>query len=292
MVLSGEMMVVVRADILRVMSFLVGQNKEIDLVSPETIATYVYTYYGSHGKEMLPELSLVVQRKLEQTVIGIQSLKRFDEQTDRKLWHCFYSWKLSEDVQERLIDSCTVRLYLNIKLEHIDEVVVKLMRFYLKVSNRVPLMFKLPDPVYVRNNLKFIEGADKVVLYVNPNERLVEKLEAHLLTYPSYYFYETVPLFCRRVRNGVGIAHEPKENSIFVNMLKGLLGRNEISLSYGQYMSYLVSQGIRLALFELKLKRYTDTVNFSGLSDAQVRTITQKTLLFVFARMKEDLHLQ
>ena len=294
MVLSGEFMSTVRADIIKVLQFLHKQDRNYGLSAPTSIATTIYHYYATHGKETIREVVPLIHHKLTQTITGINAIGIFNEQADSKQWKRYYSWKLEEDLNDEIIDSCSIRIYLNPKLEYIDKVLIDLITFYHKLPVKSPLMFKILDPNHIQNNLIFLKGADKAVLYVNPANELVERLQARLLSYPEDYFYNSIPLFSKKVRNGVGIAYEPKERSLLIQVLQGLnvLAKNEVALSYGQFMSYAIAQGIRMEIMRLKIRRHTETINFSTLSEEQMKSITIRTIVFVFDRMKEDLHLE
>ena len=148
MVLPTEFIQSIRKDIILILHVLRQKRKDYSLDNPEELSNDIYKVYHSHTKETTREGLMFVKEIMRSTMLALNSLGIFEKEFDRRNdgFVRFYSWNPQEDTDDVIIDSCTVRLYLNPRLEHFQEVIVDLMEFYerLKPNRKAPIMFKIP----------------------------------------------------------------------------------------------------------------------------------------------------
>ena len=154
-------------------------------------------------------------------------------------------------------------------------------------------MFKIPN--YENPLPSYVNGPEKIILYVSKTNNLDKRIESRLSSlnfYPENYFENKIPLFTQKIRNGVAKAYEPKEDNLFLNVIRRLLKKDDLQVSYGQYVSYLIARGIQMAVLNNHLKNTKETLIFSTLNDDEIRfTVYPIVLDFVIKRMEQDIHL-
>lgn len=293
MSLPPEFIQSIRKDVQLILQLLRRRRKSYSLDNPEELGSDIYNYYHSHSRETIKEEVMLVKGKLRETMIALNSLGTFKSEFDRKKdgFVRFYSWNPDEDLDEKIIDSCSVRIYLNPKLEHFKDVIVDLILFYsrLRPNWKAPLMFKIP--FWANLQPIMVERSDKIVIYANPENRLIERLVARIKSYPNDYFGDAIPLFTHRVRNGVGKSYEPKEENVFVRLLRRVTGKEDLYLSYGKYMAMLIARGIQMAVISEGIRKKGQTLEFNTLEDHQIAKIGTQVMVFVLKRCREDLEL-
>ncbi|PIN88159.1 hypothetical protein COV12_00030 [Candidatus Woesearchaeota archaeon CG10_big_fil_rev_8_21_14_0_10_32_24] len=293
MSLPPEFIQSIRKDVQLILQLLRRRRKSYSLDNPEELGRDIYNYYHSHSRETITEELMLVKGKLRETMIELNSFGSFKSEFDREkdAYVRFYSWDPKDNPEESIIDSCTVRIYLNPKLGHFKDVIVDLMRFYSRMpsTRKAPLMFKIP--FWANLQPIMVEKSDKIVIYANPKNRLIERLVARIKNYPNDYFNDAIPLFTHRIRNGVGRAYEPKEENVFVRALRRITGKENLYLSYGQHISFLIARGIQMAVVNEGIRRKGQTFEFNTLEDHLIAKIGTRTMVFVLKRCKEDLDL-
>ncbi len=293
MSLPPEFIQSIRKDVQLIFQLLRRRRKNYSLDNPEELGRDIYNYYYSYSRETITEELMLVKGKLRDTMIALNSLGTFKSEFDREkdAYVRFYSWDPKEDEDESIIDSCTVRIYLNPTLGHFQDVIVDLMRFYSRMpsTRKAPLMFKIP--FWANLQPIMVEKSDKIIIYANPQNRLIERLVARIKSYPEDYFNHAIPLFTHKVRNGVGQSYEPKENNVFVRALRRITGKENLYLSYGQHISFLIARGIQMAVVNEGIRKKGQTLEFNTLEDHQVAKIGTKVMVFVLKRCREDLEL-
>lgn len=104
----------IRRDIILLFEILKKNGKSYVLDTHEELARDIYNYYKSHSKNTVGEAIIVINQELRNTMITLNRLGGFKSELDRKHgWVRFYSWNPEDDINESIIDSCSVRLYLN-----------------------------------------------------------------------------------------------------------------------------------------------------------------------------------
>ncbi|GEM_PF-6418732 len=293
MSLPPEFIQSIRRDVQLIFQLLGRRRKSYSLENPEELGSDIYSYYHSHSRETIEEELILVKGKLRETMIALNSLGIFKSEFDRKKdgFVRFYSWNPDEDVSEKIIDSCSVRIYLNPTLEHFKDAILDLMLFYsrLKPNRKAPLMFKIP--FWANLQPIMVERSDKIVIYASPKNRLIERLIVRIRSYPNDYFGNIAPLFTQKIRNGVGMSYEPKEENVFVQSLRRITRKENLYLSYGKYMAFLIARGIQMAVVNEGIRRKGQTLEFNTLEDHQVAKIGTRVMVFVLERCREDLEL-
>ncbi len=74
-------------------------------------------------------------------------------------------------------------------------------------------------------------------------------------------------------------------------MLRNVKKTDDVYLSYGRYMSYLIARGIQVVVVNNRFRRKDELLIFSTLTDIERGEVYKKTLAFVLVRMAEDLML-
>jgi len=283
----------IRKDLQLVLQMLRKSEKEYSLDDPKELASEIYRYYRSHSKEEFNEELTLAQEKLRWTMIALNSLGLFKSEFAREkdTYVRFYSWDTTRKDDEEIVNSCTVRIYLNPQLVHFQDVLVDLVLFYskLKPNWQSPLMFKMP--LWINLKPATVERSDKIIFYANPQNKLVERLLARIKTYPANYFNQQTPLFTNKIRDGVGVAYEPKEDNFLVRHLRKITGRQDIFLSYGTYMSNLIADCIQRGVIMRGIRKKGQLLQFNLLDEQQIITIGTTALIFILERVKVDLEL-
>ncbi|MBI5002403.1 hypothetical protein HZC31_03395 [Candidatus Woesearchaeota archaeon] len=287
--LPKEMQDCLRVDLLKVFRMLLKEGRTYSL-NPNKLnelAAEIAQYYHSHKRNLITEERAVIKTKLRGLVSRLSRMDKLHFNDSDGEWVRVYSFNPKD---EKTIDKCTVRFYLNLKFEHLINL-IQLVIFYLQLppNQSAPLMFKFPHP---NNPLeRYLRGPEKIILYVCPDNDLVTRLEAKIKSFPEDHFFDAIPLFTRKVKRGVGMSYDPKEESKLITFLRRVKQTDDIYLSYGQYMSYCIARSLQVAVIRNTRLTQRDQLNFSILTDQQRGKIYEETLQFVIARASEDLSL-
>lgn len=278
-----------RVDLLKLFRML-GKKRKIYSLDPKKVddlAGEINQYYHSHKSNLILEERAVIKGKLCGLVTRLSRMDRLRFDDSDGQWMRVYSF---DPKDEATIDRCTVRFYLNPKFEHLI-IIVQLVIFYLQLppNQSAPFMFKFPHP---NNPLeRYLRSPEKIILYVCPDNDLVRRLEAKIKSFPDDYFFDAIPLFTRKIKKGVGMSYDPKEESKLINFLRRVKQTDDIYLSYGQYMSYCIARSLQVAVVRNTKLTARDQLDFSALSDGMLGKIYEETFQFVIARANEDLML-
>ena len=101
-----------------------------------------------------------------------------------------------------------------------------------------PLSIKFIDPQSLNENqLAEILRPDKIVLYIYPWPNLVQELTKWFTPLLKRGFYEDVPLFAKKIANGIGYAPEPtsKQKNLYES-------DGGTSKSFGSILSFLIAK--------------------------------------------------
>lgn len=224
----------IRVDLLKLLRLLTKRREGYRLSDLEDLAGDIKHYYHAHKRNLITEEHELIKQKLQGLVSRLRRLNRlyFDDRDGE--WVRVYSFNPKD---EATIDRCTVRFYLNPKFEYLW-IIYQIARFGVELppSQRAPFMFKFPHP---KNPLeRYLRGPEKVILYACSQPRFIRLLEAKLKSFPDDYFFDAIPLFTHKVRRGVGMTYDPKEENGMVKFLRRLKKTDDIYISYGQYISY------------------------------------------------------
>ena len=262
--LPQEMQDSLRVDLLKLFRMFAEKRKTYSLnpKKVDDLAGEINLYYHTHKQNLVMEERAVIKSKLNGLVARLSRMNKLHFNDSDGEWMRVYSF---DPKDEATIDRCTVRFYLNPKFEHLI-IIVQLVIFYLQLppNQSAPLMFKFPHP---NNPLeRYLRGPEKIVLYVCPDNNLVTRLEAKIKSLPDDYFFDATPLFTRKVKRGVGMSYDPKEESKLIKLLRRMKQTDDIYLSYGQYMSYCIARSIQVAVIRNTKLTIRDQLDFSTLS--------------------------
>lgn len=274
----------VRQDIWDVFEYLAKTGITIRLNDQQGLKNTIYDFYHSHGKAPTQILTL-----FKQELANVhQQLRRRTEIlfVETPEWFRYYTFQPSD---RRAMDSCICRIYLNPQPGHF-KIISDIAGLYFSqpASRRKPMHFKFINPGHAAT--RHIRRADKIVIYASMEGDFIPSMVQLVRAYPKEYFYEEVPKFTSKIRNGVGRATEPAKGGKFRELVRSLSGSREAEFSYGQYVSYLIAVAIKvIAVNEKIFQNENEFISFHTLPEQSIRKLYTGVSDFVVNRLNKDL---
>jgi hypothetical protein len=276
-------------DIWKVMLELKGSGMGFRLDNIDSLQGFIYRFYHSHAAALVKEDLEIFKTKLRDVHSQLSRIHGLTFRNDKKeKWYRYYTFDYNNEDE---LNSCVFRVYLNPTIEHFD-IIVKAVQscfrtYSLSPAKIPPLQFKFIDPN--RAEKKHLERADKIVFYIS-HIHLRDMILKELFSCPPDWYYDAVPLFTKKVHRGIGLGYQPKKESAFKKILRGLTTDKSVGDSYGDFMAYAIALGLKEVITGT-LKRSAIVYNFSTFSDHELRVMHKSVFDFVIVHANEGLHI-